>query len=116
MYDPDSFFDDEQEDVVLGYINEEIVYLPPAFSPEELDCLGKSLWTFKTDPDDPEKVTGQVADQFSCFGGKVTVITGGQSAYECAEGTVDLVDITDDFYEGGGYILWDIVDCGRCDI
>lgn len=117
LYDVETFFDDTKETIVLGYVNEELVYLPPADFPEELDCLGTSVWTFY-DLNEPSKLTGQVSDKYTCFGFDATVITGGILDYECAEGFVELVDVTDGFFENARpdeYIIWNIINCGRCD-
>lgn len=117
LYDIESFFDESKETLILGYVNEELAYLPPADFAEELDCVGQNVWTFY-DPNEPGKLTGQVSDRYTCFGFDSTIITGGSLDYACAEGFVELVDVTDGFFEGAGpdeYIIWNIVNCGRCD-
>ena len=116
LYEPEPFIanpdPDAPEQVILGFVNEELVYLPPADFPSELDCLGHEIFTFFEPGTD--NLTGQVSDQYTCFG-QESLITGGSLSFACAEGKVIDEFKTDDFFDGAGYAIFNIVDCGMCD-
>ena len=116
LYEPEPFIANPDpnaaEQVILGYVNEELVYLPPADFPSELDCLGHEVWTFFEPGTDT--LTGQVSDQYTCFG-QESLITGGSLSFGCAEGKVLDEFKTDDFFDGAGYAIFNIVNCGVCD-
>jgi hypothetical protein len=115
LYDAKSFLKDGDVSLV-GYIQEVLNYLPPGDFVDPVfgfpDCHGRDVWTFYDDVG----ISGQVSDQYTCFGGEgQLVMTGGTLEYECAEGFVEKVKATDDFLDGAGYIVWNLVNCGSCD-
>jgi hypothetical protein len=109
LYDPKVFFKDGTE-TQIGTIQETVDYLPPAVASfddiDSLECKGQSVWTF------PGK--GQFSDSYSCQG-EFPLISGGSGDFECALGYSEVLKITDDFFEGGGYIVWNIVTCNSCE-
>ena len=116
LYDAEDFLESDGLRTQIGSIQEQVLYLPspttttttttPIITEDSLECLGRSVWTFED---------GQVSDSYTCQGPlNGTIITGGGGAYECAQGYTDLVDITEDFYEGAGYIVWKIHTCTGC--
>lgn len=74
---------------------------------DSLECKGQSVWTL------PGK--GQFSGAYSCQG-EFMQITGGSGDFECALGFGEVADVTEDFFEGSGYIVWNISFCnGACE-
>lgn len=114
LLEPGPFLDNQGQREIVGYVQERLSYLPSGDFQDEFgypDCTGNDVWTFY----EGEKVSGQVTDSYTCFGFDELSILGGNGEYECSEGVIEKIDITDDFYDGSGYVIWNIVNCGRCD-
>ena len=99
LLDPEEYLHNNGTIRLLGYVQEELQYLPHAgfnnLTDEEYEpeCHGTETWTFVNDDGE---VTGQVTDQYSCRGFTRTVITGGTLDYHCAQGQAVKVNVTDD--------------------
>ncbi|CAB9501662.1 expressed unknown protein [Seminavis robusta] len=106
LYDAAAYLENSTV-VEIGSIQEQVLYVPPSTTDiASLQCLGRSVWTF---------ADGQLSDSYTCINPTDGVmITGGTGSYACANGYADLVDLTADYFEGGGYIVWKLVYCGGC--
>eukprot|EP00545_Synedropsis_sp_CCMP1620_P008083 CAMPEP_0119014660 /NCGR_PEP_ID=MMETSP1176-20130426/10134_1 /TAXON_ID=265551 /ORGANISM="Synedropsis recta cf, Strain CCMP1620" /LENGTH=210 /DNA_ID=CAMNT_0006967873 /DNA_START=42 /DNA_END=674 /DNA_ORIENTATION=+ len=108
LYDPTDFLYDGTL-TVIGAVRESITYVPPqAEGEEEPNSIGDAVWTIDG--------LGQFSDRFSTpvqFDQSI-IISGGLGAFECAQGYGEVLDVTDDFSDGGGFILWNIVMCNTC--
>jgi hypothetical protein len=113
-------FEEDGTVKIIGWLLEDDAYVPLADKPE-LDCMGHSAWTFDTDAE--TGVINQVSDQYSCeafspVGTGRTGIAGGTGKYACAEGVIEKTRVGDPVAFAactGGFVIWKIVNCGRCD-